>query len=214
MKILAIETATEICGIGYILDGECIGLVERKSPRAHAEKLPLFYDKLIEETGIKLKDLDGIAVSIGPGSFTGLRIGLSYCKGLAFSHGINIIPVPTLEALVFAKGKIDGTIRILLHSHRETFFQQDFLWKNEQLQNISEIEVLEWDEIKCNSNQKQVTYFFGGEHLVNSLNVPELKKIQPSAHWIGILAEKNFTEWISDNPYKLIPDYISPFLIK
>ena len=42
MKILAIETATEICGIGYILDGECIGLVERKTPRAHAEKLPLF----------------------------------------------------------------------------------------------------------------------------------------------------------------------------
>ena len=214
MKILAIETATEICGIGYILDGGCIGLVERKTPRAHAEKLPLFYDKLIEETGVKLKDLDGIAVSIGPGSFTGLRIGLSYCKGLAFSHGINIIPVPTLEALVFAKGKIEGTIRILLHSHRGIFFQQDFLWKDEQLQNISEIEVLEWDEIKCNSNRGQVNYFFGGEPLVNSLNVPELKKIKPSAHWIGILAEKNFTEWISDNPYKLIPDYISPFLIK
>ena len=82
------------------------------------------------------------------------------------------------------------------------------------MQNISEIEVLEWDKIKCNSNQKQVTYFFGGEPLVNSLNVPKLKKMQPSAHWIGILAEKNFTEWISDNPYKLIPDYISPFLIK
>ena len=174
MKILAIETATEICGIGYILDGECIGLMERKTPRAHAEKLPLFYDKLIEETGIKLKDLDGIAVSIGPGSFTGLRIGLSYCKGLAFSHGIPIIPVPTLEALVFAKGKIEGTIRILLHSHRETFFQQDFLWKNEQLQNISEIDVLEWDEIKCNFNQEQMIYFFGGEPLVNSLNVSGL----------------------------------------
>ena len=214
MKILAIETATDICGIAHINDGKCIGLVEKKTPRAHAEKLPLFYEKLIKETGIKLRNIDGIAVSFVPGSFPGLRIGLSYCKGLAFSHGIPIIPVPTLGSLVFAKGKIEGTIRILLYSHRETFFQQDFLWESEQVQNISEIDVLEWDEIKCNFNQKQTTYFYGGEHLVKSLNEPGIMKVQPSANWIGILAEENFTEWVSDKPFKLTPDYISPFLIK
>jgi len=214
MKILAIETATDICGIAYINDGKCIGLVEKKTPRAHAEKLPLFYEKLIKETGIKLRNIDGIAVSFGPGSFTGLRIGLSYCKGLAFSQGISVIPVPTLESLVFAKGKTEGTIRILLHSHRETFFQQDFLWEREQLQNISEIDVLEWNELKCNFDKKQTTYFYGGEHLVKSLNEPGLIKVHPSANWIGFLAEKNFTEWVSDNPFTLTPDYISPFLMK
>ena len=82
------------------------------------------------------------------------------------------------------------------------------------MQNISEIDVLEWDEIKCNFNQKQTTYFYGGEHLVKSLNEPGIMKVQPSANWIGILAEENFTEWVSDKPFKLTPDYISPFLIK
>ena len=78
MKILAIETASDICGIAYIKNGKCEGLIEKSIPRKHAEQLPLFYQKLIKKTGLKLSELDGIAISIGPGSFTGLRIGLSY----------------------------------------------------------------------------------------------------------------------------------------
>jgi tRNA threonylcarbamoyladenosine biosynthesis protein TsaB len=88
MKILAIETATEICGVSYIEDDNVIATVEENIPRQHAKSLPLFYEKLVADTGLKMSSLDGIAISIGPGSFTGLRIGLSYSKGLAFGQGL------------------------------------------------------------------------------------------------------------------------------
>ena len=94
MKLIAIETATEICSIAYLVDGECVALVEKQIPRQHAEKLPLFYEGLVAESNLDLSKIDGIAVSIGPGSFTGLRIGLSYAKGLAYSHKLPIIPGP------------------------------------------------------------------------------------------------------------------------
>ena len=77
MKLIAIETSTEICGIAYIENGNCVEIVEYRIPRQHAEKLPLFYNELIEKTGLNLSEIDAIAVSIGPGSFTGVRIGVA-----------------------------------------------------------------------------------------------------------------------------------------
>ena len=77
MNILAIETATPVCGIALFRQGELVEIREKTLYREHAEKLPLFFEDLREATNLKLGKLDGIAVSIGPGSFTGLRIGLS-----------------------------------------------------------------------------------------------------------------------------------------
>ena len=98
MNILAIETATEMCGIAYYENGVMQAVEEENIPRQHATSLPMFYKTLQDKTKFSLNILDGIAVSIGPGSFTGLRIGLSFTKGLAYSHDLPIIPVPTLQA--------------------------------------------------------------------------------------------------------------------
>ena len=102
MNILSIETATDWCGIALFIDGECKEKIQKKIPKKHSEKLPIFYSEVILNSRFDDNELDAIAVSIGPGSFTGLRIGLGFAKGLAFSKSIPIIPVPTLDIIAMS----------------------------------------------------------------------------------------------------------------
>ncbi|MFZ0490678.1 MAG: tRNA (adenosine(37)-N6)-threonylcarbamoyltransferase complex dimerization subunit type 1 TsaB, partial [Salegentibacter sp.] len=98
--ILCIETATTNCSVALARDGEMIALKEDNSKNySHAEKLHIFIQEVVEENGFDLKDLEAIAISKGPGSYTGLRIGVSAAKGLCFSLDIPLISVPTLKVL-------------------------------------------------------------------------------------------------------------------
>jgi tRNA threonylcarbamoyladenosine biosynthesis protein TsaB len=99
VRVLAIETATSVCAAAVVNEGAVISEASLNERYVHAEKLMTQVDAVLEQAGLVLNQLDGIAVSIGPGSFTGLRIGLSVAKGLAYAAGLHIIPVPTLQAL-------------------------------------------------------------------------------------------------------------------
>ncbi len=99
MTILGIETATESCSSAIVVDGRVVGELVADRPRAHAELLLSQIEAVLSATGLTLQSLDGLAVSIGPGSFTGLRIGLSVVKGLAWVTGKPLIAVSTLRAL-------------------------------------------------------------------------------------------------------------------
>jgi tRNA threonylcarbamoyladenosine biosynthesis protein TsaB len=82
--------------------------VHRES-RSHTASLPLLVERVLGEAGLALEDVEGIAVSIGPGSFTGLRVGLALAKGLAFAGGLPLVGVPTLEALAWVADAEPGT---------------------------------------------------------------------------------------------------------
>jgi tRNA threonylcarbamoyladenosine biosynthesis protein TsaB len=97
--ILAIETATSVCGVALIQNNRIVGSRSTVEKNVHSEKLLPMVDELLDATGAALGGLKAIAVSIGPGSFTGLRIGLSTAKGMAMALDLPIIPVPTLDAL-------------------------------------------------------------------------------------------------------------------
>ncbi|OLD78510.1 MAG: tRNA (adenosine(37)-N6)-threonylcarbamoyltransferase complex dimerization subunit type 1 TsaB [Ignavibacteria bacterium 13_1_40CM_2_61_4] len=105
MTILAIETATEVCGAALVRKGAVIGEASINAPHIHSEKLIGLVDESLGRAAVDLGNIDGIAVSIGPGSFTGLRIGLSVAKGLAFASGKPVVPVPTLKALASHAGR-------------------------------------------------------------------------------------------------------------
>jgi tRNA threonylcarbamoyladenosine biosynthesis protein TsaB len=98
MTILGLETSTAVCSVGLFRDGE--NNVERslRESHIHSEKLLTLVQDVMAAAGISLKHLDAIAVSIGPGSFTGLRIGLSTAKGLSYALDKPIIAVPTFDA--------------------------------------------------------------------------------------------------------------------
>ncbi len=101
LKVLGIDTATIMGSIGLIDDDAVIAEYSLNIKATHSERLMPAADKLLKDAGIELKDIDGFAVSIGPGSFTGLRIGLATVKGFAMGYNKPIAAVSTLEALAF-----------------------------------------------------------------------------------------------------------------
>lgn len=99
MRILAIETSTMMGSVAIMDERGLIAEYRLNIKATHSERLMRIIDEVLRGSGIELKDLDGYAVSIGPGSFTGLRIGLSTVKGLAFTTNKPITAIPTLDAL-------------------------------------------------------------------------------------------------------------------
>lgn len=99
--ILAIETATDVCGVALVHGGAVVAQRTVSEKNVHSEKLLPMVDDVLKESSLSLSVVDAIAVSIGPGSFTGLRIGLSTAKGLAVAQTKRVVPVPTLDALAF-----------------------------------------------------------------------------------------------------------------
>jgi len=106
MTVLGIETATTICAAAIAREGKILAEATLDEEYVHAEKLLTLVESVLRRSGCRLQELDGVAVSIGPGSFTGLRIGLSVAKGLVYATGISLVAVPTLQAL--AQRVVDG----------------------------------------------------------------------------------------------------------
>lgn len=98
--ILCIETGTDICSVGIARDGELLSLRESDEGRDHARKVGVFVDELLRETDVAPDDLDAVAVGKGPGSYTGLRIGVSFAKGLCYGLRKPLVAVGSLDALV------------------------------------------------------------------------------------------------------------------
>ena len=202
MNIVAIDTSTDWCGASLFIDGKCKELIEEHIPKKHSENLPLFFESLINKSDLKKNRLDAIAVSIGPGSFTGLRIGLGFSKGLAYALNKPIVPVQTLDVIGNHPDVVYNNFLALLYSHRNIVFKQKFLNKKSE----GKPEACKFDEINLNNNIVQ----YGCNNLLGSRLY---KEIHPSAEVVGELALRNFDLWKIDKPYSLTSNYISPFEI-
>ncbi|MFD0751432.1 tRNA (adenosine(37)-N6)-threonylcarbamoyltransferase complex dimerization subunit type 1 TsaB [Mucilaginibacter calamicampi] len=97
--ILQIETATTVCSVALANQGRVIAIKEANQRNIHAEAITVFIDEILNKAGIKYSELDAVAVSSGPGSYTGLRIGVSTAKGLCYALDKPLIAVETLEAM-------------------------------------------------------------------------------------------------------------------
>ena len=202
--ILSIETSSNICGMSIIHGQEVVAVEDKQNFRKHVEVLPDIYKKLLDENQVSLKNFSAVAVSIGPGSFTGLRIGLGFAKGLAYSHKLPIIPVPTFLSLAYSLKSIKP-ISGIIHSHGEKVFYQEFSWKNntpnikqgKRIFNINELQ------------NKKIDFQSNCQSLLKS-NSKTIEAMLSSAN-VGILANTHYREWAVENPYSLVPDYIANF---
>jgi tRNA threonylcarbamoyladenosine biosynthesis protein TsaB len=103
MLLLAIETATDVCSVAVFRDGRLLTSSAERRPRIHAERLVPMIGELLGEAEAAPGDLDIVALSAGPGSYTGLRIGAATAKGMLFATGAQLVAVSTLEALAWQK---------------------------------------------------------------------------------------------------------------
>ena len=99
-RIILIETSTALCSTALAENGAIIAYRESSAPKAHASLTAVFIQEMLSEMGISLADCDAVCVSMGPGSYTGLRVGVSTAKGLCFGSGKPLIAVGTLDTLV------------------------------------------------------------------------------------------------------------------
>lgn len=147
MKILAIDTATDVCGIAITEDKQLITEYRSNFKRAHAEKLIDSIDKVLADGNLSIKDLDGIAISIGPGSFTGLRIGLSVVKGLTFATNVPVVSVITLDALAHQALFWNHQICPLLKAQADEAYTALYRVKEFNLQRISEYRLITLNDL-------------------------------------------------------------------
>jgi len=122
MIVLGLDTATAYTTVGLVRDATTVGEIAERAGAGHAARLPALVARLLEQSGLSLRQVDAVAVSTGPGSFTGLRVGLGFAKGIAFAGGLRIVGVSTLKALAAAAPSRFTTIAAVTDARRgETY---------------------------------------------------------------------------------------------
>lgn len=130
MKILAADTCTAFNAVAVCEDGAILAETLVSCGRAHAERLIPTADWVLEEAGVRLQDIDLLAVTIGPGSFTGVRIGVATWKGLALAAHKPLIGVPTLDAMSRLAATCDGTVCPLLDARMKEVYGAIYQFTN------------------------------------------------------------------------------------
>lgn len=142
MLTLGIDTATKTCTVGLVKDGEAIVNYEVNIGMTHSEGLLPQIEQIFSRTGIDKKAIDLIGISIGPGSFTGLRIGLATAEAIAYSFEIPITSINTLKALAY-NVPIEGIrLACVLDAQRGNYYLAEFEWEDEKIIQKTEVEVI------------------------------------------------------------------------
>ena len=181
MKLLAIETVYDVCGAAIVTAEGTIAMKEQRAPRQHNELLAPLVSELLSSTNMAVSDLDGIAVSAGPGSYTGLRIGMSYAKGLAFAADLPIIPVPTLPSMLVGEPLADINW-LVTWSHGEEIFAVTIATNGE----VGAVESCGWKEFREKVTDKKIA----GYLLERFMDNDEIQVVEvcPSAEKVGKFA--------------------------
>jgi len=214
--ILNIETATKNCSVSIAKNGKTLELIElNNGTYSHAEKLHEFINKVITKAGFKLKNLDAVAVSKGPGSYTGLRIGVSAAKGLCFALDIPLISTDTLQSLAQVISISEGFVIALLDARRMEVYSSVFNKKNMQLRKVK-AEIITTNSFSDYLN-KQKVYFLGDgaekcKQLITHKNAVFIDAKFPSANEMSALSfEKYKKNNIEDVAY-FEPFYLKDFI--
>jgi tRNA threonylcarbamoyladenosine biosynthesis protein TsaB len=128
MRLLALETATLAGGAALLEDGRLVGESRLNIALTHSERLMAVVDRLLQDCGWAVESLDALAVSIGPGSFTGLRVGAATAKGLALALEVPVAPVPSLDALAATLPFADAAVCPLLDARKGEVYCSLYRW--------------------------------------------------------------------------------------
>lgn len=214
--ILNIETATKNCSVSLARNGETILCKEiAEEGYSHAEKLHVFIEEIIKESQLNIKDLTAVAVSKGPGSYTGLRIGVSTAKGLCYALGIPLISVDTLAVLAAAVTHNDGWIVPMIDARRMEVYSAVF---DQNYNKIKDVQA----EILTENSYSEVTdtiYIVGDCQekcktvltRANFVFLPEI--IFPSAQEMSTLSYAKFVQNDFEDVAYFEPFYLKDFML-
>ena len=219
MKILALETATIAGSVAVVDDNKgLIGEVRVNVKAAHSERLMPSVEWLLNASDLSINDIDAFGVSIGPGSFTGLRIGLSTAKGFAFSTGKPLVPVKTLDAFARTLVYCSYTICPMLDARKNEVYAGLYRWEDDLCKKIVPETAISPEDL-LNEIKGSGTVLFTGDGAVKYREL--IKKIigkdavfapsyrmSPSASSVAEMAFEILGQGDLPDPVSIIPFYI------
>ena len=225
--ILHIETATDICSVAISEGDQQLAMVESGPERSHATLLNAFIRKALKESGKELQQMDAIAVSKGPGSYTGLRIGVSTAKGLAYALEKPILASGTLENMAYGAGT-NKAIRDLFLEHGDNLILCPMLDARRMevyscffLTGMKVLRKVTADIVERNSYieilEKHHVCFFGNgadkcEEVINHPNAHFVNGINPSAGHMFSPVLKRFNKQLFEDVAYFEPFYLKDFI--
>jgi len=210
MILLGIESSSRKLSVGLMKDKIFSELFSEKINDT-ANSLPILSKQLINKALLSFEDLDAICISAGPGSFTGLRIGMSYAKGIALALNIPIVPISTFDSLAH-----DNTVKklsVLIYSHGNTFYICEYNLDNGKLSKSTEPKViLKKNVLKLSHN----IVFNGPQNIFEDLKAHNLKIEfkELSVENIIKISQKNFRLLKTKSLDNLVPEYVGNFEVK
>ncbi len=224
--VLLIESGGNVCSVALARNNELIGIREENDPKSHATRLTVFIQELMEEHGIAVTELDAVAVGRGPGSYTGLRIGVSAAKGICYAAEIPLIAIDSLQAL--ASGILNYT------SHSKAFSEEKPLllcpmidarrmevyaaFYTPELERATEVEaiVIDSNSFKETLESSNIIFFGSGadkcKEVIVSPNAHFVESLEPSARFMIPLAFKALNTKDFENVAYFEPYYLKDFV--
>ena len=224
--ILCIETGTDICSVGIARDGELISLRESDEGRDHARQVGVFVDELLDEMGLQPEDLDAVAVGKGPGSYPGLRIGVSFAKGLCYGIQKPLIAIGSLNALtevaredyeagiLDVEGWDDAVLCPMVDARRMEVYTQRFDAEGKALSEVT-AEIIDGESFAAErvSERPFVIFGNGAKKCEEVLSGAQWVAVAPSARGLVRLAEEAFEAGEFEDIAYFEPFYLKDFVV-
>jgi len=216
MRILALDTATKNCSVAIVDDQSIMAESTSVSAQTHAIHLIEMVQRVVDMSGLTLSEIDGFAVGRGPGSFTGLRIGISTIKALAVATGKPVVGVSNLDALAIQAAISSNMICPLMDARKGEVYFSRYRYENRNLQKIVPAQVSTLDEVLSAINTACVFVGEGARKYQKKIN----EKVGPYASFaapiqntirastIGQLSVNRFKQENTDDVVMLAPEYI------
>lgn len=214
--ILSIDTSTTVCSVAlHTLEGKLVSYYEHHIDKSHSEYLAVMIQNVVDNAGIEMSELKGIALSEGPGSYTGLRIGASTAKGLCYTLDIPLMGVSTLKSMarqIAYTVDADDVICPMLDARRMEVYTA--LYSSSMEEQLSP-QPMVMDEDSLKEVKGRLVYFGNGaekcSHLFEGRSTKLIKNIVPSAQYIGELALDLYKKEAFKDVAYWEPEYLKEF---
>jgi len=217
--ILNIETSTQVCSVCISKDGNVLALKESHDQKSHARLLTTFIDQVLKESNYSFDDLNAVAVSKGPGSYTGLRIGVSTAKGICYAKDLPLIAVNTLESMangVISKSEYSDDENAILvpmiDARRMEVYSAFFNLKGEFLREVK-AEIIDEDSYSDILKKQRMIFFGDGSSKITEIikhkNAVFIENFHPSSRFMVSISDQYF----KTNTFEDVA-YFEPFYLK
>lgn len=219
MKLLAISSASDILSLSIVENQKLISAFEFEGNKKHAELITPKIQDLMKSSGIRFSELDGVCVNLGPGSFTGLRVGLSTAKGIVFGANIKLYGYTNFEELLYQAmldKNINGKIAVLIPSRKNEFYFGAFDVSNKKFTQLDAFELMTLDELKSYSHhfdliiaEKKIY-----QPLKEELKDIEILSVKNNSYYGALIVETNPGKYLCENYFYLEPLYLKNFDVR